>query len=734
MVKRFLFYFLALTSILIVNATVYAQTQQGYVKTKGRLGNNGTVIAGTRLQGATVTIKGGNAVVSGNNGAFTLAIPTENYYLENVLKQGYVLTDPDVLSKRYSYSNNPLVLVLETESQQFDDKLAAERKIRMTLQRQLQEKENEIDDLKEQHKLSEEEYRKRLQEIYTLQESNERLISEMANRYSRMDFDVVDDFNRRISSLILDGRLTEADSLLNTKGDLNSRIESLRLHQETNAQAEQEIKKKQKKLEQSKAMAQKELADIAKDCYSKFEIFKMMHLNDSASYYIELRASLDTSNFVWVSEAGSYMADYMADYPAALSHFNNALCIASKSGQSDNDWLGSTYLNIGGVYAENGNYQEALQYFQKALTIFLDINKKSMDVATCYNCIGASLSHIENYDLALEYLEKALEIRLSLEGDRGLNTANSYSNIGSVHSDLGHYCEAMDCYIKALNIRIGYGNETKEIADSYHNIGSLMIRHGDYAKAIEYLEKSLDINKKFLGERHPHLSYLYNNIGSIYRQIGDYDKALENYVKAKDIRVCVFGEMHSSLTNTYNNLGLIYKKHKDFNKAIEYYQKSIDIIKSTYGDNSAKLRVIYNNIGSLLIDTKDFPRALEYLNLAKDAFISSLGEDHPDLSTIYANIGRVYRQMEDYTQAQINCEEAIRIMTKANLVSPTLGITYGILGNILFAMENYSESLECFEKALGIMVSKLGENHPTTKAIAKDLKEVKEKIEQTEKK
>jgi hypothetical protein len=259
--KRTIWLLIGLFMALIASA----QTQKGIVKTKGRLGANSTVIAGTRLSGATVTVRGGNSVVSGSNGAFSLTIPSNSYYLQNVQKPGYVLTDPDVLSKQYAYSKNPLTLVMETPSQQTDDKLAAEKKIRRTLQRQLQEKEDEIELLKEQHKVSEEEYRKQLQELYAQQESNEKLINEMAERYSKMDFDEVDEFNRRISSLILEGKLTEADSLLNTKGDINSRAATLRQHQDVNAQAEQELTIKQKKLEKSKAMTQKELEDLAQD-------------------------------------------------------------------------------------------------------------------------------------------------------------------------------------------------------------------------------------------------------------------------------------------------------------------------------------------------------------------------------------------------------------------------------------------------------------------------------------
>lgn len=39
---------------LVAIVSVAAQTQMGYVKTKGRLASNGTVIAGKRLSGASV--------------------------------------------------------------------------------------------------------------------------------------------------------------------------------------------------------------------------------------------------------------------------------------------------------------------------------------------------------------------------------------------------------------------------------------------------------------------------------------------------------------------------------------------------------------------------------------------------------------------------------------------------------------------------------------------------------
>ena len=75
---------LLLIMMLAMTILASAQTQQGYVKTKGRLGSNGLVIKGIRLSRPTVSVKGGNSVVSGKNGTFSLQITNKTYYMENV--------------------------------------------------------------------------------------------------------------------------------------------------------------------------------------------------------------------------------------------------------------------------------------------------------------------------------------------------------------------------------------------------------------------------------------------------------------------------------------------------------------------------------------------------------------------------------------------------------------------------------------------------------------------------
>ena len=74
--KKFCF----VVCLLLVGISVAsAQTQRDYVKTRGRLQSNGTTIPGTRLSGATVTLKGNKFVTSGANGVFSVAVSNKSF-------------------------------------------------------------------------------------------------------------------------------------------------------------------------------------------------------------------------------------------------------------------------------------------------------------------------------------------------------------------------------------------------------------------------------------------------------------------------------------------------------------------------------------------------------------------------------------------------------------------------------------------------------------------------------
>lgn len=68
--------YILLLILFLCESITFAQTQQGIVKTRGRMSATGTLIPGVRLSGATVNIQQASPSVSGNNGTFSFAVPS----------------------------------------------------------------------------------------------------------------------------------------------------------------------------------------------------------------------------------------------------------------------------------------------------------------------------------------------------------------------------------------------------------------------------------------------------------------------------------------------------------------------------------------------------------------------------------------------------------------------------------------------------------------------------------
>ena len=521
-----------------------AQTQQGEVKTRGRM-ENGVLKPGKGLAGATVYVAGRQAVQSeGDAGRFSFPVTGQKFRIEKVQKQGYQLIDYSVCTE-YRFSDNPLRLVMETPEQQQSDLLAAERKIRRNLQRQLQQKENEIEALQ----VSQQEKDSLLRILYQQQTDNEKLIADMAKRYSTLDYDQLDEFYRQVSWFIENGELTRADSLLRTRGDINTQVQDI-------LKQGQAIKEKEAQLAQAKSVQQAEIAEAAMRCYAFFESFQQYHAMDSAAHYLELRAALDTTNIEWQEMAGTYIKDYIGNYPKALSYYQLALRQSIE------------------------NYGE-----------------KSSQAASAYNRVGITFRRLGDYSKALEFISKSLNISEEILGTEHLGVGIIYDNLGTIYADLKDYDKAFGYHRKALLIHWKVlGSDHPSTATVYSNIAAIWSIQGANISALNYYSKALAIEEKEYGLRDPRVATTYNNIGIIYSRLHNYSKALEYYTKSIYILTYVYRLNHPYVATTLRNVGVVYECLGDFTNALKFYNEALSISEKVYGKDHPKTKEVRKDI------------------------------------------------------------------------------------------------------------------------------------------
>lgn len=636
---------LLLCAVLTLSHLTTAQVQRGYVKTKGRM-VNGKLVPGQGIKGATAYIKGRTALlVNANDGAFSFPISEAQFRLDSVKKKGYQLVDLDACPKTYKYSANPLYIIMETPEQQLQDKLNAERKIRRNLQKQLQAKEDEIEALKEDSKISLEEYQRLMQKLYDDQESNEQLISDMAKRYSELDYDQLDEFYRQVSYHIENGELVKADSLLRSRGDIKAQVSTI-------MQRGQALQEEKEKIQQAEAVQQADVEEAAKRCYGFYETFFVQHLNDSAAYYLELRANLDTTNMKWQSEAGTFFDDYLADYDKAMLYYQRTLAHAQSHPDDNVEYIVSSLNNIGYILSNLSDRTHSIQYYNQALEIamsnFGETHKQTADV---YNNIGFHYVETGEYAKGLEYIKKASKIYEAVLDPDDPTIASSYNNVGHAYSEIGDLDSALIYYNKSVSMRERIlGPEHQQVALSYNNLGFCYTHRRDFPTAMQYFKKALEIDLKILGPKHPQNAYIYNNIGFIYAASGDYEKGLENYNKALEIRKNLFGDEHDDTAVSYDNIGNIYAKMGEYELALENNNKALAIKKKILGPDHADVGISTYNIGYIYAKQEDYATALKYYNEAYEILKNSLGEDH--YNTKYAAKG--IEQLQEKLKEQGN--------------------------------------------------------------------------------
>ena len=539
----------------VMAATAVAQTQQGYVKTRGKLAADGkSVIPGVRLSNALVTIENRSPVKSGTDGAFSFTLPTgtNRYRLLSAELKGYTLADPDAVRQMHTYSKDlPFIVVLEDMKQREADLEAARKSVRNVMKREIRKKQDELDSLRDAHAITQAKYDSLVRDFWEYRQSSEKLVNEMAERYVSTDYDQLDDFNQQVQAYIESGQLTKADSMIRSKGSLKERFNRVKQYEATNAQREVEIQQQQEALDKSRQYTQKEKEDLANDLYRQHLIFlQQPMMQDSALYYLKLRADLDTTNLdaVWGYAYLSHnqKAFYEAEkyYKLALGNYEKLFAANPAAYRAA---LAGTQNNLGYLYSDLHDYASSERYYKLALE-----NREKLfaanpaayraDLASTQNNLGILYYGLQDYACSERYYKLALENREKLFAANPAAyraaLANTHWNMMLLYAET----EQIDQYDTSLKKTLDLSRNLysldpptykQDIIDLQNRTVLRMLVKGgvDEALALAKENYALDETNKtslyYLAQCFNSKAYLYANAADYTQAMSTIDKAIE---------------------------------------------------------------------------------------------------------------------------------------------------------------------------------------------------------------
>jgi tetratricopeptide (TPR) repeat protein len=278
--------------------------------------------------------------------------------------------------------------------------------------------------------------------------------------------------------------------------------------------------------------------------------------------------------------------------------------------------------------------------------ILLEKTSNESDKAHYNNQIGYVKNHQGDYEKAIEYYEKALEILQKTLPSNHPNWATSYNNIGILYKNMGENSKALSFYEKSLEIQQKtLPPNHPDLAASYGNIGEMYNDMGEYSKALSLCEKTLEIEQKALPPNHPSLAISYGNIGGVYKNMGEYSKALSFYEKTLQIQKKTLPPNHLSLATSYNNIGLVYYNMGENSKALSFHEKALEIQQKTLPPNHPSVATSYNNIGLMYYKMGEYSKAVSYLAHTRDIKQRSLPPNHPDHEKVRQSIEIVKKKL-----------------------------------------------------------------------------------------
>ncbi len=272
-----------------------------------------------------------------------------------------------------------------------------------------------------------------------------------------------------------------------------------------------------------------------------------------------------TAEYGRICRNESSIYERKGDYDKGLALSNAALKYFEESGAEKKD-IGDTFRIIGNLNASKGNFNTALEYYEKSLPIMKEINEL-YGIAAALNNIGTVYTIKGDMVRELEYYERSLEIFDNIGFKLGIATL--LNNIGNVNYTKGELTKALNHYERSLKTREMIGDQ-QGIAMSLNNMGFVEYDKGEPANALEYYQRSLKLCMA-IGDKYIPI-HAHCGIADTYIEMKDVQKAFENAEKAIEIAVEIGAKAEEGMGHRV--FGKVHRVAEDLDKAEEEFQKA----------------------------------------------------------------------------------------------------------------------------------------------------------------
>lgn len=207
------------------------------------------------------------------------------------------------------------------------------------------------------------------------------------------------------------------------------------------------------------------------------------------------------------------------------------------------------FNNWGRIKARQGNNQEAITEYNKALQIDPDNAPTHVNRGVAYHRLGNLDAALRDYDRAIDLLQKG-----NNQGDSRQQLALAHSNRSHVRYDRQDYQGAMEDANAAVTLDRG-------LPQAYINLANARFVMGDADGALKDYDRAISLKPN-----RPILATAYSNQGNVLLAQNDLNAAFQNYNQA--IR------LDPNYADAFYNRGIAYQTLENRGRAIDDFREA----------------------------------------------------------------------------------------------------------------------------------------------------------------
>ncbi len=316
---------------------------------------------------------------------------------------------------------------------------------------------------------------------------------------------------------------------------------------------------------------------------------------------------------------GALTQEHQGNGRAALEYYQRALAIDEADTPPATVDIAKVLLNIGSLYADQGDYARALQHYRRSL-VLLGTDRETRVRALLLQDIARTYESQGEPARALDYAGRAVALGKSV-GDK-MDVAAAYATIAESQANRERYTQSLEAYRKSLAL-LEEGGNRRAIANTLTMMGDVQLRRRSYADAAAALQKALDIGESVGIPGVTARTYV--TLAKVRYQQGDFGGALALATHAS--AVARTAELRETLWTSRMMEGRAYRALGNPTEAREAFDEAIATVETLRGQMASGQELQsnffqsavapYQEMVGLLVAQKQFADALGYAERAK---------------------------------------------------------------------------------------------------------------------